>query len=62
MLHLAAVNCVLAVFAFKVIVGFSTYESSGSLAQAVSNSAVVLAVSVGLGAAFSFGVTGLLRG
>lgn len=60
-LHLAAVNCVLAVFAFKVIVGFWTYESSGSLAQAVSNSAVVLAVSVGLGAAFGFGVTGLLR-
>lgn len=60
-LHLAAVNCVLAVFAFKVIVGFWTFESSGSLVQAVSNSVVLLAVSVGLGAAFGVGVTGLLR-
>jgi Kef-type K+ transport system membrane component KefB len=60
-LHLAAVNCVLAVFVFKVIVGFWTFESSGSLAQAVSNSVVLLAVSVGLGAAFGVGVPGLLR-
>lgn len=60
-LHLAAVNCVLAVFVFKVIVGFWTFESSGNLAQAVSNSVVLLAVSVGLGVAFGVGVPGLLR-
>lgn len=60
-LHLAAVNCVLAVFAFKVIVGFWTFESSGNLWQAISGSVVVLAVSAGLGAAFGIGVSGLLR-
>jgi len=60
-LHLAAVNCVLAVFAFKVIVGFWTFDSSGNLWQAVSNSIVVLGVSTGLGAAFGAGVPGLLR-
>jgi Kef-type K+ transport system membrane component KefB len=59
-LHLAAVNCVLAVFVFKVIVGFWTFESSGSLGQAVSNSAVVLAASIALGALFGVGVPGLL--
>ena len=60
-LHLAALNCVLAVFAFKVIVGFWTFQSSGNLWLAISNSMVVLAVSAGLGALFGVGVTGLLR-
>lgn len=60
-LHLTAVNCVLAVFTFKVIVGFWTFQTSGSLLQATSNSVVLLAVSVALGAVFGVGVTGLLR-
>lgn len=60
-LHLAAINCVLAVFIFNVIVGFWTFETSGNLWQAVSKSLVVLAVSVGLGAAFGTGVPALLR-
>lgn len=50
-LHLAAVNCVLALFAFKVVVGFWTFESSGDLVQAIVNSVVALLVSAGLGAA-----------
>jgi len=60
-LHLAAFNCVLAVFAFKVVVGFWTYESSGSVLHAVSNSLVVLGASAGLGAIFGYGVPALLR-
>ena len=61
-LHLTAVNCVLAVFVFKVIVGFWTFQTSGSIGQAVSNSLLVLAASVGLGAIFGVGVPALLRG
>ncbi|HUG21129.1 cation:proton antiporter [Piscinibacter sp.] len=60
-LHLSAFNCVLAVFAFKVVVGFWTYESSGSVLHAVSNSLVVLGASAGLGAVFGLGVPALLR-
>jgi Kef-type K+ transport system membrane component KefB len=61
LLHLAAVNCVIALFAFKVVIGFWTFDSSGNLLQAVSNSVVVLAVSAGLGAAFGVAVPALLR-
>lgn len=60
-LHLTAVNCILSVFTFKVIVGFWTFHTSGDVLQAVSNSVVLLAVSVGLGAAFGVGVPALLR-
>lgn len=60
-LHLAALNCVLSVFAFKVIVGFWTFQSSGNLWLAVFNSLVVLAASAGLGALFGVVVTGILR-
>ena len=60
-MHLTAVNCVLAVFAFKVIVGFWTFQASGSIWQAVSNSLILLAASVGLGALFGAGVPALLR-
>lgn len=61
LLHLTAVNCVLAVFAFKTIVGVWTYETSGSVWQAMSNSLLLLAASVGLGALFGIGVPALLR-
>lgn len=60
-LHLTAVNCLLAVFTFNVIVGFWTFQTSGDVLQAVLNSVVLLAVSVGLGAAFGVGVPALLR-
>ena len=60
-MHLTALNCVLAVFVFKVIVGFWTFQTSGSVWQAVSNSLVVLSASVVLGAAFGVGVPALLR-
>lgn len=60
-LHLSAMNCVLAVFAFKVVVGIGVFQTSGSLLSAAWNSLVVLAVSAGLGAAAGVAVPGLLR-
>lgn len=60
-LHLAALNCVLAVFTFKVIVGFWVFQTSGSLWQAASTSLIGLLVSAGLGAAFGMLVPGILR-
>lgn len=62
MLHLSAFNCVLAVVAFKVVVGYWVLSSGGgSLFQAIWSSLVVLAVSAGLGALFGVAVPGLLR-
>jgi Kef-type K+ transport system membrane component KefB len=60
-LHLTALNCVLAVFTFKVIVGFWVFQASGSLWQATFNSLIVLLVSAGLGAAFGVAVPAILR-
>ncbi|WP_292935769.1 cation:proton antiporter [Noviherbaspirillum sp.] len=60
-LHLSALNCVLAVFTFKVIVGIGVFQTSGSLLDAVWSSLVVLAVSAGLGALVGVSVPGLLR-
>lgn len=60
-LHLSALNCVLAVFVFNIIVGLWTFQYSGSLLNAVSNSIVLLLVSGGLGVAFGVAVPGLLR-
>ena len=61
LVHLTAVNCVLAVFVFKVVVGFWTFQTSGSVWQAVSNSLVELAASSALGAAFGVALPALLR-
>jgi Kef-type K+ transport system membrane component KefB len=60
-MHLTAVNCVLAVFVFKAIVGFWTFQASGSVWQALSNSLILLAASVALGATSGVGVPALLR-
>lgn len=60
-LHLSALNCVLAVFVFNIIVGLWTFQHSGSLLSAVSNSIVLLLVSGALGVAFGVAVPGLLR-
>lgn len=61
-LHLAAINCLLAVFAFKAIVGAWTFERSGDIPYAMWNSLVVLAVSAGIGAAFGVAVPAVMRG
>jgi Kef-type K+ transport system membrane component KefB len=60
-LHLSAISCVLAVFAFKVILGFHVFESSGSLLDAVWHSLVTLVASTALGTLFGIGVPILRR-
>lgn len=51
-LHLAALNCVLAVFLFNAIVGVKVFQASGQLGHAAAVSLLVLATSALLGAAF----------
>ncbi|GAB2844570.1 hypothetical protein GCM10027277_10520 [Pseudoduganella ginsengisoli] len=60
-LHLVAINCVLAVFVFKVVVGVWVFRTSGSLAQAVSHSAFELLASAAMGAVFGVIVPAILR-
>lgn len=60
-LHLSALNSVLAVFAFKVFVGVGVFQTSGSLLHATWSSLVVLAASAVLGGLFGMAVPGLLR-
>lgn len=61
LLHLTAINCVLAVLTFKVIVGFSVFRSSGNLWDAMSSGLVVLLVSAALGGVFGTLVPSLMR-
>ncbi|WP_020653442.1 cation:proton antiporter [Massilia niastensis] len=49
-MHLAALNCVLAVFVFNVTVGIGVFQTSGDIVHAGWTSLVVLVVSGGLGA------------
>lgn len=60
-LHLSVLNCVLAVFVFKLLVGYRVFESSGSLLQAGYSSLLVLVLSVLIGAAFGIILPALLR-
>lgn len=60
-LHLSALNCFLAVFAFNIVVGLWTFESSGNVWGAVSSSLLVLVGSGVLGALFGLVVPALLR-
>jgi len=60
-LHLAAFNCICALLAFKSVVGFWTFDTSGDVLKALSNSVVVVLVSAGLGAAFGNPRPGVLR-
>jgi len=60
-LHLTAINCVLAVFMFKVVVAFWIFQSSGSILQAITGSLQVLVLSALLGAAFGILLPLVLR-
>ena len=60
-LHLVAINCVLAVFAFKVIVGVWIFRTSGSLPQAATHSLFELLASAVLGVVFGVAVPFVLR-
>lgn len=61
LIHLCALNCVLAVFLFKVIVGRVIFETSGNLWDAVCSSILVLLTSVFLGILVGAGVSAMLR-
>ncbi|MES2317257.1 MAG: cation:proton antiporter [Pseudomonadota bacterium] len=60
-LHLSALNCVLAVFTFNVIIGFWIFKSSADIGDATVNSLVALLLSGTLGAVFGVVVPGVLR-
>lgn len=60
-LHLSALNSVMAVFAFKVIIGYWLFQSSGSILKAGWNSLVVLILSALLGALFGVLIPALRR-
>jgi Kef-type K+ transport system membrane component KefB len=60
-LHLSAFNCVLAVLAFKAVVGYAMLAGDGGVFRALWSSVVVVLVSAGLGTLFGVAVPGLLR-
>lgn len=60
-LHLTAINCVLAVFTFNAIVGLWIFQTSGNILGASGSSLLVLLGSVGLGALFGVVVSALLH-
>ena len=60
-LHLCALNCVLAVFAFNATVGLWIFRTSEDVGDALWNSFVVLGVSAFTGAVFGLIVPGMLR-
>jgi Kef-type K+ transport system membrane component KefB len=60
-LHLCALNCVLAVFAFNATVGLWIFRTFEDVGDALWNSLVVLGVSAFTGAVFGLVVPGMLR-
>jgi Kef-type K+ transport system membrane component KefB len=60
-LHLCALNCVLAVFAFNATVGLWIFRTFEDVGDALWNSLVVLGVSAFTGAVFGLVVPGVLR-
>jgi Kef-type K+ transport system membrane component KefB len=60
-MHLCALNCVLAVFAFNASIGLWIFRTSEDVGDALWNSLVVLAVSSFSGAVFGLIVPALLR-
>ena len=60
-LHLAAMNCVLSVFIFNVILGVWIFHSSNNLGEATLNSLFAMALSALTGAVFGLLVPALLR-
>ncbi len=60
-MHLSALNCVMSVFAFNVVIGFWIFHSSDDVADAALNSLVALAMSAAAGAVFGLVVPAILR-
>ena len=48
-LHLSVLNCVLAVFLFKVIIGLVIFRSSGNIWDAMYSSLTIIVISIALG-------------
>lgn len=61
LVHLTALNCVLAVFIFNAIVGYWMFHSSGDLLDASINSFIVMLASAAAGTVFGLLVPGMLR-
>jgi Kef-type K+ transport system membrane component KefB len=61
LVHLTALNCVLAVFTFNAIVGYWMFHTSGDLLDAGVNSLMVMLASIAAGAVFGLLVPGMLR-
>lgn len=60
-MHLTALNCVMAVFIFNIIVGYWIFKSSEDIGDAALNSVVVTLLSALAGAVFGVLVPALLR-
>lgn len=60
-LHLSALNCVLAVFIFNLIVGFRAFHNGGELPGAALGSLTVLLASAGTGMLFGVLVPAMLQ-
>lgn len=60
-LHLSALNCVLAVFAFNAIIGIWLFRTYDAVGEALWQSLVMLAGSILAGAVFGVAVPALLR-
>jgi Kef-type K+ transport system membrane component KefB len=60
-LHMSAMNCVLSVFTFTVIVGFWIFHNAADIGDATMRSLAVMATSVLLGALFGVVVPAVLR-
>lgn len=60
-LHLSVLNCMLAVFAFKLLLGYRVFETSGSLLHAGYQSLLVLLLSAALGVLFGLALPALLQ-
>lgn len=60
-LHLSVLNCVLAVFLFKVIIGLVVFRTSGNIWEAAYGSLTVTAISIILGIIFGVVMPVLLK-
>jgi Kef-type K+ transport system membrane component KefB len=60
-LHLSVLNSILAVFVFKLLLGYRVLETSGSFVDASYNSLLVLSASAASGALFGIIVPAILR-
>ncbi len=60
-LHLTALNCIFAIFIFKLVLGMVVFQQSGSLLQAVWDGVAMLILSTLLGIVAAFSLSSLLK-